>query len=249
MMSDGNDATIVFPHIPKTGGTTVFYHFRTQYDDEAVQVVGPFNAARRFVDGKQQFEELEDYSRIKVIQGHGVDEKSLFHIPDDRAKLFILLRHPVSLTRSRFNQLSIARTRRKGTAPKAEDILETSNLMCHRIVSLFPSFVKNPNKPLNEQAIDVLECFDLVLRTETMNEQLGPILDWLGVSRDVERRRVAADKAYLDLSDGEILSANQEDLALYEACNKPSTFNRGYNNPLGFNKERRVETMRHLRQS
>ncbi|MEO1026886.1 MAG: hypothetical protein AAFX07_15170, partial [Pseudomonadota bacterium] len=152
MTSDGKDATIIFPHIPKTGGTTVFYHFRTQLDGDSVQVIGPFNGTRRFIEGKRQFEELDDYTHVKVVQGHGVDENCLIHIPENRSKLFVLLRHPVAHTRSRFTQLSKARARRKAKPPSAQALPGKSNLMCHRLVTSFPSFIKNHHAPLHQQA-------------------------------------------------------------------------------------------------
>ncbi|MEO1043125.1 MAG: hypothetical protein AAFX52_12630, partial [Pseudomonadota bacterium] len=92
-----------------------------------------------------------------------------------------------------------------------------------------------------------LEAFDFVLLTESMNDQLVPVLKWMGLSTDVERRRVAEDKAFLDLSDDEILAANQEDLALYEACNRPTSFDNGILNPLKYNAEHRIETIRRIR--
>jgi len=86
MTSARENPTIIFPHIPKTGGTTVLYHFRTEFGEDAVETVGPYNAVTRFLDGERQFEEDNRPTYPRVIQGHGVNEKTIIQMPENGPK-------------------------------------------------------------------------------------------------------------------------------------------------------------------
>jgi len=153
----------------------------------------------------------------------------------------VLLCHPVSLTRSRYNQLSLfnGRQRREDADPKR--FVEKPDTMCRWLMKKFPSFIVDPNASPSRCAMDILECFDFVLVTESLDEQLSTVSRWLDLSGNVERRRVAQDKTDLGYTDEEILEFNQEDIKLFEACRQQTQLRDGRMNPLQFNSERRAD--------
>lgn len=67
---------LIYPHVPKTGGTTLFHHFRTHFGEGRVLTLGPHSRVHRFFNALPQFEEMTEAERsaLKVTQGHGVGQ-------------------------------------------------------------------------------------------------------------------------------------------------------------------------------
>lgn len=226
---------IVFPHIPKTGGTTLLYHFRQNFGDAAIFIYGPHARARRFFQGLPQPEDMEtfDWSQMRVIQGHGVDLGVLGMLPKGNARFLVVLRHPVGLTRSRFaHKAQILASR--GIELTSEQFMraEQGNGQCRMLIQKFGALVDDPTASLSEQAFSVLRHFHYVYTTENLDAQAVPMLQWLGANTRMERRRVSRkDRSVLEQGDDSLLAMNGEDLKLFERCNEVQDTDGTWHNP------------------
>lgn len=232
--------TLVFPHIPKTGGTTLLYHFRKNFGDNNLLSYGPHNRNVRFFEDQPQLEELDPVkaAQLRVVQGHGVSESVFSLLPDQDIRLLVVLRHPVGLTRSRFNHKKNMLAAR-GLEVTSESFMAENrdNFMSHLILSKFRSFISKGVKERPDRVRSILSKFDYVYTTEQMEQQLKGLLDTYGIGHELERRRVAEKKTPLEMSDDELAERNALDLEIFNACNKLVQGER--HNPFGFDAEGR----------
>lgn len=234
--------TIVFPHFPKTGGTTVLYHFRKAYGDESIQVVGPFGRSARFFANEFQPEEqdIAEFSKNRVFQGHSVDEgtAAMAAATGLDVKLMVVLRHPVGLTKSRFSHKA-KHVLRKGVTLRSENFLanDPANVMCRMLIRHFPGFIDDSHAILSEQAKSILRKFDYVFTTEMLDLQVVEPMRFLGLPEVLERRRVAETKLKLEISDEYLMQRHAEDLSLFESFNASVIGDGSNHNALGFDKE------------
>jgi hypothetical protein len=216
------DTKIVFPHIPKTGGTTLLYHFRKSYGDDRVMILGPHNRVRRFFSIQPQYEELTpaERGRLRIIMGHGVDEQALALLNPESVRLLVVWRHPLSLTRSRFNHQH-GELKRRGVELRPQRFLreQPKDFVTDALLEKFPSFVDPGAKRRLDQIVSLLTKFDHVLTTEKMDQQARQIFLSLGLPTEIERRRVADSWQELPVKDELILRRNQVDLRIFERCN------------------------------
>jgi len=231
---------ILFRHIAKTGGTTLLNHFSSQLGSDAIYVLGPHNRCKRFFSGLPQIEELNanERARFRVVQGHGVNDDAILLMQDIEIRLMVVLREPVALVRSRFNQRFNA-ARRKDLNVSAELFMRrlASNSMSRSLTDSFPSLVDAGASTLLEKAISVLKKFDYVFTTGNMSSQLGPMLRAYGMSEEMERKRVAEHKEPLPFSDSEIEEINLIDRHLYDTFSLPVYSDGHSHNALGFDPE------------
>lgn len=241
---------ILFPHIAKTGGTALLYHFRTNWGKDKIFVYGPHNRVRLFFEGAYQFEEMPAESKkdYRIIQGHGVNE-NIIHLQDDADfRLMVVLREPVSLARSRFNQRLIGAERR-GIEITSDSFMKkvAANPLTIKLLRDFPSFVDPGLEDDADKAISVLRKFDFVLTTEQLNAQLRPMFRRYGLPEDIERRRVAEKKTPLMASDDEIHAVTGHDKVIHEAFNHVVENDGTQHNAMGFDadgKARLTEEMK-----
>ena len=228
--------TLVFPHIPKTGGTTLLYHFRRNLGDDAIMSYGAYNRIVRFFGDKAQLEELtpDQIDGLHVVQGHGVAGDVLPHLSAKPLRLLVVLRHPVGLTRSRFNQRRIGLAQR-GQNISADDFIarDSHNFMTSLLLEKFAAFVDPDAEGPLDQAISVLRRFNYVFTTERMDEQVAGLMGELRLDPTLERRRVAEDKAELPLSDSQIADLHPIDMEIFERVNQ-LTPAQDRHNALGF---------------
>ncbi len=236
----GTNAVLVFPHIPKTGGTTLLYHFRKFFGDSRLLILGPHGRVRRFFEGKLQFEEMAaaDLADIRVVQGHGVDEDSLRPLirAGKEPELITVLRNPLSLTRSRFNHKSNAVEARGGGILHPEVFLkqDPGSVMCRMLTTKFPSFVDEDCADLSTAGLSVLQKFNYVFVTEQMDQQVKSLMRHLGLPEELERRRVSSSKKDLAISDADLAARNAEDALLFERANHLIESSGANYNPAGF---------------
>ena len=238
--------TVIVPHIPKTGGTALRYHFAKHLAEDEIMAHGPHARTRRFFDDKFQMEELapEDFEGIRMLLGHGVDETDIRNFRASPFRLLTVLRHPVDLTRSAYNHMRSVNARR-GLEVDSEAFLKArpANFMTTFLLDRFPSFVDDPAAPREEQIVSLLRKFEYVLTTEKLGQQAGGLFEELGFDTAMEHRRVAGDKATLETTDADILARNPIDLMIFERANQlvPEA---GRHNALGFDGEGRERALR-----
>jgi len=243
--------TLVFPHIPKTGGTTLLYHFRKNLGDNNILSYGQHNRVVRFFEGKHQLEELpeDEIQGLRIVQGHGVDQNIFSLLPKQDVKLLVILRNPVGLTKSRYNH-QVNSFEKVGKSISTEEFLvqNSGNFMSKLLLDKFPMFV-DPNADGElEEIISVLKKFDYVFTTEQLDQQCMGVLDELSVPHGLERRRVASAKRVFEQTDSEITNANDVDMAIFRIANQKLD-SVGHHNPFGFDKEGRDLALRHIEQT
>jgi len=244
-----NNVRIVFPHIAKTGGTTLQHHFRANLSDDEFLGYGNAGRCRRFFEDRYQVEELapSDKSRIAVVQGHRVEESVLAMLGDPNAKLMIVLRHPVAWMRSRFNHRYNALARYNKVLTTRRFLRRTGeNSLSKSLLMKFPSFIDDHQADDLTQSRSVLSKFDYVLTTERLSEQAAAIFPGLGLPAAMERKRTAEKKQSLDISDDDLLARNSIDYALFAEANGNAPTASDVHNGLGFDKEGKARAMERL---
>jgi len=233
--------TVVFPHIPKTGGTTLLYHFRKHFGDNNVLSYGPHNRIVRFFENQPQLEELgeTDKDALRVIQGHGVGEGIFRLFSGEPIKLVVVLRHPVGLTRSRFSHRKNSLKSRGINFTEREFLAQSEpNFLVNYLLTKMPHFIDESAKNDLDRAKSVLRKFDYVFTTEQLDNQVNSLMNSLSLPSSLERRRVSEKKEPLSLSDKDIFALHQLDSALYEEVSSVVP-DQAYQNPLGFDQEGR----------
>jgi hypothetical protein len=238
---------ILFRHIAKTGGTAVLHHMRRGFGGAGVQVLGPHARVRLFFTGLPQPEDMDAQARarLRVVQGHGAGQGAVTWLGRRDLRLMVVLREPVSLTRSRYNQ-RVEGAAKKGLSVPSRRFLRklAANPMCSRLVADFPALVDEGAGGLADQALSVLRKFDYVATTEGLSDQLQPMFARYGLPADMERRRVAGQKAELEVGDDEIRALNTEDIRLYEAVQRGTAPASGdVINPLGQDAQAKARAM------
>lgn len=222
-VSNPKPFTLVFPHIAKTGGTTLLHHFRRNLGGKKVFIYGPYSQVTRFFNDLPQLEEMprHDIAALRVMQGHGVSEDVIPILPDARIRLLIVLRHPVSLTRSRFNHRR-DELARLGVDLDSEQFLSATprNPISTMLLNQFPSFIDSAAVAPYDQVVSILRKFDYVFTTETLDLQATELMRELNLPAVMERRRVARESGRLDATDEQLKQNNTLDLKIYEAAAK-----------------------------
>ncbi|MGL4320144.1 MAG: hypothetical protein ACRCS3_04710 [Paracoccaceae bacterium] len=227
---------MIFPHVPKTGGTTLFYHFRKALGDSAIYSYGAPNRPVRFLAGLPLLEEMSsaEIASLRLIQGHGVNERVLSRLSGQDIRLLTILRNPVSLVRSRFNHRTTALAKVGRTVSPTEFLDHlASNQVCQFFCNAFPALIDDPSESLAKQAIAILRKFHYVFVTEKLDSQTVGFMTDLGLPTQLEKRRVAETYHFLDVPDEVIIEKNQHDMELFEAASRMAIGD-GVHNGLGF---------------
>ncbi len=240
--------TLVFPHIPKTGGTTLLYHFRRHLGDKSILSYGQHNRVVRFFENLPQLEEMDadEIGKLHVVQGHSVSSDILPLLGSTKVKLLVVLRHPVGLTRSRFNQRKIGLSQR-GLDIDSESFLarDPENFISSTLLDKFNIFIDPQAQTTRDKVISVLRKFDYVFTTERLDQQIQGLVDEMNLSGKLERRRVAETKAELDVTDAALAKHHALDLELFNIANTVVSEKDGHN-PFGFDAEGRRGALKTL---
>lgn len=239
---------LVFPHIPKTGGTTLLYHFRKNFGDNNILSYGPHNRCVRFFANKPQLEELsaQRKSQLRIIQGHGVNDMILPLLPDEKVKLMVVLRNPTGLTRSRYNHHKNGLAKR-GIEVTSDSFLrsEKGDIMSQILLKKFNNFFDRSANTRRDRVVSILQKFDYVFTTEQLDAQVGGLMDELALPHELERRRIAEKKSALDATDEQIVDANPLDTEIFETANQVLE-TKEQHNPFGFDAEGRDRVLSSL---
>ena len=238
-MSKPEPFTLVFPHIAKTGGSTLHYHFKRHLGDEKVFICGPYNRVSRFFDDLPQLEEMNprEVATFQVVQGHGVSEEIFSILRDARIRLFVVLRHPVAHARSRFNHRRNEFARLGVDLDSAQFLSSTSaNPISTLLLNKFPSFIEQTAATPYDQVVSILRKFDYVFTTEMMDLQVTRLMRELNLPTVMERRRVANEYSRLDVTDEELKRNNALDLEVFKTASKAISSGPRHN-PFGFDRE------------
>lgn len=230
---------IAFNHIAKTGGTSLLQYFRDHFGEDAVFVYGPHARCSRFFDGKYQLEECVDAQALgaySVFQGHGVSDSLITLIGDPAIKLMVVLREPVSWTRSRWNQRNIESSR-YGNTLSADKFMRTmgSNQTTQNLLKKFGAFADNDCVSDLDRAKSILSKFDFVFTLGKIEAQMEGMVTRYSLPLALQRRRVAEEKTHLPFSDAQIRANNLNDATLFEMAHQVAIEGGGrHHNALGF---------------
>jgi len=217
------ETLFLIPHIPKTGGTSLLYHFRMNFGDDRIISYGSNSRVDRFFRNLPQLEEMseDELSIIKTIQGHGVTEGIFPFVKNHNVKIIIVLRHPVAHLRSRYNHYCNS-LKARGVNVTTNDFLKSAprNFIASTLIEKFPSFISKGTETKLEKALSILSKFDYVFTTENLDKQIPDFLKAYDLPEMSERRRVSSSKLELDITDEEIIQDNGIDIAIFEAVNK-----------------------------
>ena len=243
-----NNFVLLFPHIPKTGGTSLLYHFRQNIGDNKVLIYGPHNRIIRFFANEYQYEELpkEKWQNLRVIQGHHVNENIYKYPFKIESKIIIVLRHPYAHANSQFNHRK-NHLNRIGIDIDEEKYLQKrgNNFLVRTILKAFPSFIDDDSNNDFDKAISILKKIDYIFTTEHLNAQSQFLMQDLGLPKMTEKRRVAVNKISLKANEQDILKNNQLDLELFNIANQ--SYKQEYKNPFGFEKLSQQNSIRKIR--
>jgi len=227
-----------FLHIPKTGGTTLLAHFMKHWGQEQILLWGPWARLQSFFSNVPQIEERspQELNNIRLVLGHGVNQ-DVFTAVDSPVKLGVVLRHPVTCYRSRYNH-HYQRMVERGATLNSTDFVNSTygvmNSVASTLISSFPDFVDPQATTEYAVAASILQKFDYVLTTEDLDEQARLIMPHWSLPATLERKRVAVDKVTFDREDSWIAANNSVDRELHTTASKACKVGSSSYNAFGF---------------
>lgn len=183
---------IIFPHLPKTAGTSMAWALRTVLTEG--QELFHLDPNGRTANIPSQFETFSD-NDCKFVFGHQVTEAL---IQSESDFIATTLRHPASRLISHFNMKVSSG---KFTGNFENYMTQSTDPMCRWYVACFPSYVNDPFSSLLDQATEILACFDQVLFQETFTEDFEKLMETVLPGQPVEiGNQNAAGKSYQKIS-------------------------------------------------
>jgi|GEM_PF-4769704 len=173
---------ILFPHLPKTGGSSLANNIITKFENE-IEYFRLAPKGRKETYLKRQFELTENLDTPQLILfGHDVDEGLLNYCQYDEIDLFTTLRHPLKRMVSHFNNVSNNLEDRSLTFDKF--LSQKVNPSCIWYIRKFPSLIKNPFLPFLIQSLNIFSHFSSVFFTENSKDDFDRFMNILGEKFD-----------------------------------------------------------------
>ncbi len=230
-------------HIPKTAGTTLIKILEKEFGFNGFHQTT--NLQRNADLGIPFIEEMHDTSNYKVLFGHHVDEKTLFHFLNRNIYLFTFIRDPIQRILSQY-RFCIGLAKRQNSQPVGFDSFYSAlqkNLLCNWIISRFSSFLddNDVSLPLHQKAIKILRCFKFICSTEEFDSKVVDLLGEMKVSSEnmiIPRANVSGQKnVEIEFDLETIRKDNKEDIALYSNFCEARKINPLAQNPLIFDND------------
>lgn len=200
-----DNCVYMFLHIPKTGGSTLRRHLRTQ-----IRPVERFCAYNRqdFNKGAAFFDEpgrAANWKAARVIAGHYVNDSLDQRVGDREIRYITVLREPISRVVSQYNWSFRDAEEDDGTLPQPlEKWLQTPgrwNMQARSVVKTFlqmpwESVRKMPEDELWDIASKTLRDFWLVGQLENLETSMAPLFDALGIPGKITQKQKVAGVHY-----------------------------------------------------
>ncbi len=235
-MSVGVDGPILAGlHIDKTGGTSVQAHAAAMLGDGVgYSVSGALANATRVMRGDPLFAEYppERVARIRLLFGHVLKLEDAFVFPEERLRLFTIVRDPFERFVSRYKHY-LRRDRSTHHKNSARAFFEATRTDS-AAAALFSSFGRFTESEVRDEAAlaEVLANLDYVLWTGSLDHQGSELFALLGVPPMSERHRVYPETPDLDgLTRDDVAAANPLDSWIAEVMQREGAG--GLGNPFG----------------
>ncbi|MDJ0689954.1 MAG: sulfotransferase family 2 domain-containing protein [Xenococcaceae cyanobacterium MO_188.B32] len=237
------ESVFIGVHIPKTAGTTLIKILEKEFGFNGFHQTT--NLQKNADIGIPFIEEMHDNSNYKVLFGHHIDEKTLFHFLNRNIYLFTFIREPIQRILSQY-RFCIGLAKRQNSQPIDFDSFYSAlqkNLLCNWIISRFPSFLDDNDisLPLHQKAIKILRCFRFICSTEEFDSKVVDLLGEMKVSSEnmiIPRANVSGQKnVEMEFDLETIRNDNKEDIALYSKFCEARKINFLAQNPLIFDSD------------
>lgn len=179
-------------HVPKCAGTSLLRMIENEVDPSQLYQCTSFH--RNFIEGRPEFLEIRNHSRLKVIWGHFIHEEMLYFVEDPF--LFTYLREPDERLKSQYRFLSGLWSSLGRKVPSADDWVRNlrRNPMSEFIVERFPTIAGSGD--LFERCKNVLSAFDFVGFSERFSDTAPQLLHLIGVSSEEVRSNTTDPSTY-----------------------------------------------------
>ncbi len=212
-------------HIPKTAGATLLNLLESKLPNGTLHQTT--NLVKNAKQGIPFIEEMEDTQNIFAVFGHYVNAGVIHYFPQRKVYLYTFLREPIARLVSHFHyQERLYKMQGRKPLSFREFSTINRNQICRYIVKRFNIFLnKNDKKKLalHEQAIKILQAFDLVGCSENFDKYLWLLLEDMKIdysdTQTVGKRNVASynGNKSLDIQQIHLLEKeNEEDCKLYK---------------------------------
>lgn len=181
--------TIIFNHMAKTGGTSVFNHVRDNIAPERFFSAGHHANMHRFFKGLPLLSEHILHAQTKppeFIIGHNVGAGEVRSVcaPEPCASMAdfaLCLRDPIKHAISQVHHQRLSRARQGRSQDDSAYLrsLTADRASAGMLKSL--GFLSDNSESLRDRAFSALRCVRYLMTTEKLGEQSQPLMDHLGI--------------------------------------------------------------------
>ena len=226
----GPSTRLLFEHIPKCGGTSLWRFLQNQYSHSVTFHVSGKNPTEDI----QRFQEMPANARSKfrLVAGHGAH--NLIPFVGDAFVKFTVLREPVDRVISyyyyikrrpnhaRHQEITENISSLKAYLESGKDGFMNNNYIRRFGPGTYPELIKDPNSAIEQTFASMIEKFDHIGILEEMKELMDVLHQSVSFSTpyDGARENVTQKRPGAEEFDAEVLeliqAMNAADIALYE---------------------------------